>query len=85
MMPDVLFSMSLLQVHDNECIYIPVNVPIYLLDAIYHHAVIGLMHIMEDALVMHIVSIVYSLQHVLQSLTHSNVNGTINILYAFHK
>ena len=31
--------------------------PIYLLDALYHHVVIGLTHNMEDALVMHIVSI----------------------------
>ena len=33
------------------------HMPRYLLDALYHHAVIGLMHIMEDALVMHIVII----------------------------
>ena len=32
-------------------------VPIYLLDTIYCHVVIGLMHIMEGALVLHIVSI----------------------------
>ena len=57
MAPDVLFSMSLLQVHDNECFLIQVCVPIYLLDALYHHAAIGLMHNMEDALVMHIASI----------------------------
>ena len=54
--PDVLFSMSLLQVHDNKCLYIQVHVPIYLLDTIYCHAVIGLTHIMEVALVMHIAS-----------------------------
>ena len=34
------------------------HMPIYPLDAIYHHAVIGLMHIMEGTLVMHIASIV---------------------------
>ena len=33
-------------------------VPIYLLDAIYYHAVIDLIHIMEGALVRHIASIV---------------------------
>ena len=31
---------------------------IYLLDAIYHHVVIGLMHITEGMLVIHILSIV---------------------------
>ena len=31
--------------------------PIYLVDAIYHHMVIGLTHIMEGAVVMHIASI----------------------------
>ena len=55
MTPDVLFSMSLLQVHDNECLQI--QVPIYLLYAIYHHAVIGLMRIIEGALAMQIASI----------------------------
>ena len=32
--------------------------PIYLLDVIYYHAVIGLMHITEGVLVRHIASIV---------------------------
>ena len=31
--------------------------PIYQVEALYHHAVIGLMHNMEDVLVMHIASI----------------------------
>ena len=31
--------------------------PIYLLDAIYNHVVIGLMHITKGVLVMHIASI----------------------------
>ena len=38
MMADVLFSMSLLQVHDNKCFQIQVCMPMYLLDAIYHQA-----------------------------------------------
>ena len=52
------FSICLLQVHDSKCIWIQVCMPVYLLDAIYHHAVIGLMYITEGVLVIHIPSIV---------------------------
>ena len=37
--------------------------PIYLLDAIYHHAVIGLMHLTEGVLVIYILSIVILTTH----------------------
>ena len=57
MMPDVLSSVFLLQEHDNKCSLIQVHMPLYLLDALYHHAAIGLMHNTEDALFMHIVNI----------------------------
>ena len=53
MMPDVL----LVSVY-YKCVImsaeIQVYMPIYLLDAIYHHAVIGLMHITDGVLVIYI-------------------------------
>ena len=51
--------------------------PVYLLGAPYHHAVIGLTHITEDALVMHIISIAI-LIYVVQSISGKGLERTVN-------
>ena len=50
MVPDVLLDSNLLGVCDNKCPYLQVYMYINRLGAIYHYAVIGLIHIMEGVL-----------------------------------
>ena len=48
--------------------------PMYLLNTIYCHVVIGLMHIMESALVMHIASIVILTTQFILGEEQQNIN-----------
>ena len=62
----------------NECLKIQVCMPIYLLDAIYCHVVIGLIHIMEGVLVIHILSIeILATPILFMSSTPTKISTTI--------